>query len=114
MKERILHHYHNIVNGGHSGDDLTYRRIKEKFYWKGLQREVRKWVLECHICQKNKPLLQMPTGLLQPLSVPDRAWKSIFVNMSIELRFECILDYLETLREGELCEIKLFGNYMQM
>ena len=73
MKERILHHYHNTVTGGHSGDDLTYRRIKEQFYWKGLQKEVRKWVLECRICQKNKPLLQMPTGLLQPLSIPDKA-----------------------------------------
>jgi len=29
MKERILHHYHNTVTGGHSVDYLTFRRIKE-------------------------------------------------------------------------------------
>ena len=37
-----------------------------------------------------------------------------FVNMSIELWFECIFEYLETWRDGEMSEPKLFENYMHM
>nr|KYP74691.1 Retrotransposable element Tf2 [Cajanus cajan] len=85
IKRRILHHFHNTMMGEHSGDDLTYRRIKDQFYWKGLQKEVKKWVQECITCQKNKPLLQMSAGLLQPLSIPDRAWKSISVDFIVSL-----------------------------
>jgi len=36
MKRKILHHFHDMVMGGHSGDNLTYKRIKDQFYWKGL------------------------------------------------------------------------------
>ena len=28
--------------GEHSRDDLTYRRIKDQFYWKGLQKAIKK------------------------------------------------------------------------
>ena len=63
LRTKILH-FHNFVIGGHSGDDLTYRRIKDQFYWKGLQKAVKKWVQECITCQQNKPLLRMPAGLL--------------------------------------------------
>ena len=41
IRIKILRHLHNFVIGGHSGDDLTYRRIKGQFYWRGLQKAVK-------------------------------------------------------------------------
>ena len=50
-----------------------------------MQKAVKKWVQECITCQQNKPLLRMPVGLLQPLFIPDRAWKSISMDFIVGL-----------------------------
>ena len=73
LRNKILSHFHDSPIGGHSGTELTYRRIKEQFYWKGLQREVKKWIRECTTCQRFKSINQLPAGLLQPLPILDRA-----------------------------------------
>nr|KYP66539.1 Retrovirus-related Pol polyprotein from transposon 297 family [Cajanus cajan] len=54
LRNKILSHFHDSSIGGHSGVDLTYRRIKEQFYWKGLQRDVKRWIRECATCQRFK------------------------------------------------------------
>jgi len=44
---------------------------EKQFYWKVMQKKVKKWVQQCHICQQNKPLLQLPVEIVQSLSIPD-------------------------------------------
>ncbi|PHJ14734.1 retrotransposon nucleocapsid related, partial [Cystoisospora suis] len=38
------------------------------------------YVTTCVQCQKNKPKCTKPSGLLQPLDVPDRPWQSISID----------------------------------
>jgi len=85
LRNKILSHFHGSPIGGHLGIELAYRRIKEQFYWKGLQREVKKWIREYTTCQRFKSIIQLPAGFLQPLSIPDRAWKSISMDFIIGL-----------------------------
>ncbi|GJX75550.1 ribonuclease H-like domain-containing protein [Tanacetum coccineum] len=39
--------------------------------------EVKQWVRECDICQRQKPDLSASPGLLQPLPIPNRVWSDI-------------------------------------
>jgi hypothetical protein len=60
-----------------SGFFKTYRQIRERFSWKGLKDDVLKHIRECTTCQQNKSEQTHPTGLLQPLPIPEQKWESI-------------------------------------
>lgn len=42
-----------------------------------MKRDIKKFVEECPVCQKNKSLALSPAGLLQPLPVPQLIWEDI-------------------------------------
>ena len=44
-----------------------------------------KYVQECIIFQKNKAEHDYPTGLLQPLPIPDKKWESISMDFITSL-----------------------------
>jgi len=47
----ILKLAHDSVYGGHLGKRKTCQRIKLSFYWPGLKRSVREYVMSCQDCQ---------------------------------------------------------------
>ncbi|XP_074342426.1 uncharacterized protein LOC141679976 [Apium graveolens] len=65
---------------GHSGRDLTVKRVKQLFSWKGLTKDVRQYVRNCHICQTAKYDVAAYLGLLQPLPIPTEVWVDISMN----------------------------------
>ena len=39
---------------GHLGIEKTYHRAQEQFFWPGMIRDVRKWVISCDKCLRRK------------------------------------------------------------
>ncbi|KAK9683131.1 hypothetical protein RND81_10G118900 [Saponaria officinalis] len=68
---------HSSPLGGHSGVQATLKRLKGIFFWKHMHRDVRNYIRQCGVCQKCKPILQHPAGLLQPLPIPQAIWVDI-------------------------------------
>ena len=54
--------------------EVTYRKLADLVYWKGMKKQVRNWVRECSVCQRCKPLLQAPASTLQPLPILGAVW----------------------------------------
>ncbi|GMJ07956.1 hypothetical protein HRI_004464800 [Hibiscus trionum] len=77
LKKKLIEQFHSSSLGGHSGADVTSKRMSACLYWRGLRKSVRRMVRECSVCQRNKYENQLKPGLLQPLPTPDRAWSSI-------------------------------------
>ena len=50
MKEDVLRDLHEGVIRGHLGEDKTFERVKERFYWPGYYNEVSNWVKTCSSC----------------------------------------------------------------
>jgi len=50
-REPILKLAHDSVYGGHLGERNTCQRIKLSFYWPGLKKSVREYVMSCRDCQ---------------------------------------------------------------
>ena len=50
LKGKILKEYHDNPLAGHQGYYKTYKHIREKYFWKGLKKYVRKYVQECMTC----------------------------------------------------------------
>ena len=70
-------HFQNSNIGGHSGIYRTWVRIANIFYWAGLKRDVRDYVGACDTCQRIKSDSRKPSGLLQPLPIPERIWEDV-------------------------------------
>ncbi|KAA3480931.1 Integrase, catalytic core [Gossypium australe] len=49
----------------------------KQFWWPGLKREVTKFVSRCLTCQQVKAEHQLPSGLLQPVRIPQWKWERI-------------------------------------
>ncbi|CAN6326944.1 unnamed protein product [Urochloa humidicola] len=94
-QQHILQALHSSGLGGHSGILATYQRVKSLFAWPKLKLSVQEYVKSCTICQQAKLEHVKLPGLLQPLPVPDRAWKIVCLDFIEGLPksqgYDCIL-----------------------
>ncbi|KAJ1384005.1 Ribonuclease H-like superfamily [Sesbania bispinosa] len=77
LREELLQWLHSSGASGHSGINATMQRIKAVLHWKGLTTDVKRFVLQCDVCQKSKYSTVASPGLLQPLPVPDQVWQHV-------------------------------------
>ena len=54
LKEQALFLHHDIPSAAHQGIARTKAKLKEKFFWVRLSRDVEMYVLSCSVCSKNK------------------------------------------------------------
>ncbi|KAJ8748685.1 hypothetical protein K2173_008130 [Erythroxylum novogranatense] len=62
-----------------------YRDLREHFWWKGMKRDVAEYVSRCLVCQQVKAEHQAPSGMLQPLSIPEWKWQRITMDFLMGL-----------------------------
>ena len=43
---------------GHQGATQTYCLIKCQYYWKGIKKDIRKYIAQCTLCHKEKAKIQ--------------------------------------------------------
>jgi hypothetical protein len=51
-RRRALHDAHDEHWGGHRGQQSTYAKLKDRFWWPKMSVDVRRYVESCEICQK--------------------------------------------------------------
>jgi hypothetical protein len=50
-KTKVLQEFHDTLWAGHRGVWATYTKIKERYWWKGLYKDVEEFVASCVVCQ---------------------------------------------------------------
>ena len=68
---------------GHQGNTHTYCLIKCQYYWKGMNKDIRKYITNCALCHREKAKVQ--NYPLQMMAIPDCP----FNRMAIDLVTEC-------------------------
>ncbi|WVY93547.1 hypothetical protein V8G54_032635 [Vigna mungo] len=68
---------HESPTWGHSGYFWTFKRISGVLYWEGMKRDIKEWIQQCELCQRNKAETLAPAGLLHPLPIPTQVWSDI-------------------------------------
>ena len=67
----------------HPGSTKMYQDLKVSYWWSGMKRDVLEFVTKCMVCQKVKVENQVPSGLLQPIRIPDWKWDQITMDFVV-------------------------------
>jgi hypothetical protein len=89
LKCIIFHEMHNVPYAGHSGYQKTVATVKSQYFWPGMKREIAEYITRCMECQKVKAEHRHPTGLLQPLPIPEWKWEVMTMEFFMGLPRTC-------------------------
>jgi hypothetical protein len=81
LKRLIMTYCHDTPLAGHFGVFKTYDLVARTFHWPGMRNYIKKYVLSCDTCQRNKTARHKKYGLLKSLPVPDHPWTSISMDL---------------------------------
>lgn len=62
---KIIREAHDDPTSGHYGVEKVLAKLRHRYYWQTMRRDVTKHVRECVACQRYKSSNQKPAGLLQ-------------------------------------------------
>ena len=64
---------------GHQGNPHTYCLIKHQYYWKGMNKDIHKYIANCVLCRQDKAKVQQYP--LQLTEIPDRSFDKIAIDL---------------------------------
>ena len=73
--KNILYESHNTIFTMHPGGNKMYQ--KQYYWWQGMKNDIFEYVSKCLTCQQVKVEHQVPSGLLNPLQIPQWKWDNI-------------------------------------
>jgi hypothetical protein len=84
MRENLLKEKHSGGLAGHFGQDKTFAKLRESYFWSGMHPEVKRFVDRCWVCQHSKGK-KKNAGFYQPLPIPERPWEAISMDFVLGL-----------------------------
>jgi hypothetical protein len=90
--EGIMYMFHDHPISAHFATQATYDKIKERYYWKGMLKDIESYVKSCNQCQRRgkpikkhelhsitvkEPFYQMGIDIVGPLPITNRNNKYI-------------------------------------
>ena len=69
----------------HPGRTKMYQDLKTSYWWSEMKRDVLEFVTKCMVYQKVKAEHQVPSGLLQPIKIPEWKWDRITMDFVVGL-----------------------------
>ncbi|CAL9006102.1 unnamed protein product [Prunus brigantina] len=85
LKREIMEEAHCSTYSMHPGSTKMYRTLREYYLWPDMKGDIAKYVSRCLICQQVKAERQKPSGLMQPLPIPEWKWELITMDFVFKL-----------------------------
>ena len=63
----------------------TMELVKQRYWWKGMGKDIENYVKSYPVCQVMKSDLRKKVGPLQPIPIPTRKWEQITMDLVIDL-----------------------------
>ena len=74
MRQKVLASCHDEPTKGHPGVRRTTELVKQRYWWKGMGKDIENYVKSCPVCQVMKSDHRKKVGRLQPIPIPTRKW----------------------------------------
>ncbi|UYV79523.1 CACTIN, partial [Cordylochernes scorpioides] len=79
-RKDILKEHHNHMICGHLGVTRTMHRLKDKYFWPSMLKDVVEYVRTCHLCQSRKGSNQLSAGLLHPIPAANYPFERVGID----------------------------------
>jgi hypothetical protein len=80
LRTALIREAHEPKIFGHQGQNKTIEALRKQYYWGEINKDVRRYVKNCHACGRNKGRHDRTPGLLHPLPVPNLVWEQVVVD----------------------------------
>lgn len=80
-RKRIIRENHYGLLGGHTGQKATYAKLRVKYHWKGMQRDVEEYIRNCKHCQTEKVTRQIKMNPMKIVTSAERALEKISMDL---------------------------------
>ena len=60
----VLEQLHSSVTGGHLGLKKTFNKIRQKYHWYKMYRDIERWCQKCDVCNSRKMPRKQPKAPL--------------------------------------------------
>jgi len=77
MHTELLQEVHDQSSISHLGNRRIIDLVQRFYYWSGHRATIRRYIRNCHACQRSKAPRDSINGLHHPLSIPQERWKDI-------------------------------------
>ncbi|CAF4980388.1 unnamed protein product, partial [Rotaria sp. Silwood1] len=78
LPRTILQTYHDTpANGAHFGRDKTIYKIKQRYFWPLMYKDINNYVKSCITCAQYNPSRQKTPGKLRPIKPPEGVWQLV-------------------------------------
>lgn len=78
LRKSIMKIYHDTAaNGAHFGRNKTVHKIKTRYFWPRMYRDIDNYVKSCILCAQHNPRRQKTPGRLQPVQPPEGVWQLV-------------------------------------
>ncbi|KAI0995841.1 hypothetical protein K3495_g12340 [Podosphaera aphanis] len=81
----IIQNIHDAAVSGHPGRDATLAQVSREHFWPGINKAVKRFCKNCHICGRSSIWRQQKQGLLQHLPIPDRFHQELSIDFMVDL-----------------------------
>ncbi|KAL0172725.1 hypothetical protein M9458_033036, partial [Cirrhinus mrigala] len=85
MRHQVLQWVHTSLSAGHPGISRTLHLLKNSFWWPSMTKDTTAFIKSCQICAQSKTPKELPSGLLQPLPIPQRPWSHLSIDFVTDL-----------------------------
>jgi hypothetical protein len=77
LRNLVLKQMHNVPYVRHPGYQKIITVVRNQLFWLGMKKDVVYYISICMECQRVKVEHRHPTGLLQPLQIPEKKWEVV-------------------------------------
>ena len=81
LRLKVMEISHSSILGAHMGCTKTLSRIMTKFYWPGIQSQVKRYVLSCDVCQRTVYKGSVPKASLGSLPLYSIPFQHVCVDL---------------------------------
>ena len=85
LRLHVLRQAHDAPAAGHPGRAKTLELIAREYFWPGMQKDVERYIWNCHPWRRTKASRPSPFGILKPNPVPDAPWQDLSMDFVVGL-----------------------------
>jgi hypothetical protein len=101
LRADLLRAFHDSSISGHLGESKTYKKLRNRFYWFGMHKDIISWIRSCNACSRRKTSRNPTDFPLGQLPIPTAAFQCLGIDVLGPLPVTtkgnryllCIVDY---------------------